>query len=601
MTQFIDEPVTVSITRMKTVDNLDGSFTGEADFRSTVTIDGKVFPGKKFEGDDDLNPGTAWTFTNTSSQLGGIVPLKIEIIEEDTGPDTRVDINPLSGKKDLNFFLNVQTGEVISTESGSSQRLGFVNQPITLRGAGDNDKGEITVVVSGVAGPEAANSVFIQSAFVQDAPESNDLLGGGFFSARRLVTGDFNDDGRDDLVVGSPNEGLTHVSFGSSSGLSQSGIQTFNSSNLVNNGQTFAVGDINGDGVEDLVLGTSGAGATVKLGVKNSGLTGAQQPIVKSSSFPGSVIFGASLTTGDFNGDGKDDVATGDPLALNNDGAVQINYGSSSGITTRGLQVFHRDTPGVLGSNEAPATQFAQALAAGDINRDGFDDLVIGAPGAPDTNASFSGAFHVLYGSTTGLTTTNNTLIGQSFAGVSDKTGDRFGESLDVADVNGDLVDDVIIGAPGSNSSTGQGYVYFGRQGQNFPSNNPQILTKSNLLGGLSQAGDQFGASIDAQQINTDNFADIIIGAPGSNNGATNDVGTVHLTFGSASGASSSNVRLFQQGFSGVAGIAEAGDRFGTAVAIGNFNGSGSSEIVASAPFEDFGNVFDAGLVNIFS
>lgn len=381
MAQFIDEPVSVRITRMRQIDDLDGVLTGQADFFSKVSIDGRPFTGEKFSGRDDLNPGSAWSFTNSSSQLGGLVPLKIQIFEDDRGVVgggiTTVDINPLAGKKELNFFLNQQTGEILSTESGSFQRLGFVNQTITLRGAGDSAKGEISFVVNSTPGPEPANAVFTEPGG-KVSP-----VGGGFFG-QSIVSGDFNADGKADMVVGSPLANNVYVTPGSSSGINKSGTQTFNSNNLgtVINGSGIAVGDINGDSVDDLVMG--GSTTVVRFGKAGSGLTNGQNNIAKDPSFPGSVAFGSTITTGDFNGDGKDDVATGDSLAnvgatnISNDGAVQINYGSSGGVTTSGRQVFHRDTTGTPGGYEQSGTGFATAMASGDLNGDGFDDLVIG-------------------------------------------------------------------------------------------------------------------------------------------------------------------------------------------------------------------------------
>lgn len=607
MAQFIDESVTVQITRMQAVDTLDGRFTGQADFTSTVTIDGVTRNGRKFDGKDDLNPGTAWTFTNTSSQINGVVPIKIRINEEDTGPDTHVDINPLANKKDLEFLFNQQTGEIFSTETGVVQRLGFVNQPITLEGrAGDESRGRITFVVSGkTIASNSPNSVLIQQGFGAETPENSDRLGKSFFSGNSpLIVGDFNNDGRDDLVVTAFSESLGHVSYGATSGLSSIGTQTFG-----NTLGSLAVGDINGDGVDDLVSGTfvSGTGtptATIRFGKAGSGLNNGQQVITTSSSFPGSVTFGGTLATGDFNGDGKDDVAIGDPLANvpnNNgtsDGAVQINYGSSAGITTNGQQVFHRDTPGIPGGYESSATRFSGALASGDLNGDGFDDLVIGAPGAGDSAAG-AGVFHVLYGSRSGLSTANNQLIGQFFSGLADKTGDRFGESIAVADVNGDRIDDVIVGAPGRTNGAGQVYVYHGRRGGSLSSVASRILTQDSLFSGPAEAGDNFGAMIAARDFNNDGFADVLLGSPGEDNGA----GTVHRVLGTSTGVSTSNLDVLnlRQGVGNVTGTREAGDRFGTGIAIGNFNGSGFAEFAVSAPFESFGSVTNAGMVNIIS
>jgi hypothetical protein len=247
MAQFIDENVTVTITRMRKIDDLEGFGEGEADFFSTVDIDGKQFEGKKFEEDNDISPASAWSFSNGASQLNGFVPLKIKVTEADTRTtDDIVDINPGAGDE-LNLFLDMNTNGVLNSQL---QFLGNVGQTITLRGNNSGVRGEISFVVSGVAGLEAENSVFIQSPFVQDTPENNDRFGGGFFTDNNhLAVGDFNDDGRDDLVAGSPGEGIAHISYGSTSGLSKTGTQTFG-----NNAAIFTVGDINGDGADDLIL-----------------------------------------------------------------------------------------------------------------------------------------------------------------------------------------------------------------------------------------------------------------------------------------------------------------------------------------------------------
>jgi Ca2+-binding RTX toxin-like protein len=608
MVQFIDSPVNVKITRMREIDNLDEGITRQADFDSEVTIDGRRFDGQLFEEQDDLNPGNAWSFTNGVS--GRVVPFKIRIEERDSGflggTGPTVDINPIAGKRSLDLFLDLQTGEIFSTETGSKQVLGFVGQTITLRGSGDQDRGEVSFVVNGTAGTEPANSVIIQSPFLSETPESNDQLGGRLSGGNNpLVSGDFNADGKADLVVGSFFDQTVHVINGTSTGLDQSSLQAkFNQSNLgvEINGQSFAVGDINGDGVDDLVMGgafgSNSPTTVVRFGRAGSGLTNGQSNISKDPSIVANSSFGATVTTGDFNGDGKDDVVTGAVVATvagqSGAGAIQINYGSATGISNN-RQVFDRNTPGILGIPTANA-RFGDALAAGDVNGDGFEDLIVGVSGAPDTAAG-AGAFHVIYGSATGLTTANNQLIGQSASGQANQAGDLFGGAIAVADINGDGVDDVVVGAPGKNNDAGQVYVYQGRRGQSLSSVASRILTQTNLNAGLSQAGDQFGVTLDAKDVNNDGFADIVIGVPGETNGA-NGAGVAHLVLGSAAGVSST-VRTIDQGVAGVAGRREAGDQFGTGIAIGNFDGAGAAELAVSAPGEDFGAVQDAGLVNI--
>ncbi|MEM9007777.1 MAG: hypothetical protein AAGE59_30225, partial [Cyanobacteria bacterium P01_F01_bin.86] len=142
--------------------------------------------------------------------------------------------------------------------------------------------------------------------------------------------------------------------------------------------------------------------------------------------------------------------------------------------------------------------------------------------------------------------------------------------------------------------------VYEGRQGQSLPFTNPKILTKSSLFGGASLPGDAFGTSLAVKDINNDGFDEIIIGATGSNNGADNNTGTVHVTFGSSIGPTST-VRLYRQGIDGVAGTPEAFDLFGSGVAVGNFDGVGAAEVAVSIPFEDIGGIRDAGMINVIA
>lgn len=604
MASFVDENVTVHITRMQAKSDFENFLEGQADFLSRVTIDGKRFGGREFRNRNDLNPGNAWRFTNANSVPSGRVPIKIEILEGDRGPDTRVNVNPASSSRDLNLLLDMETGQIFNQDD-NSKVIGRSNESITLRG-GDGPDGEITFTISGVGGPEARNAAFVQNSFVQETPESFDSLGGQSAASgnRFLAVGDFNADGRDDLVVDVPGEDpspITHVLEGSSSGLrgmDRSSLQKFtrprNPSGLTVS--ELEVGDINGDGTDDLVIGD--ITPIVRFGRAGSGLTTAQS-ITKASTFANSITFGSSVAVGDFNGDGRDDVATADPFArisgAGSAGAVQINFGTRSGINSRHSQLFHRNIPGIPGTYEPGGTQFGQAMAAGDINGDGRDDLIIGAPISRDT-APGAGTVHVLYGSRTGLTTTNNQLTGQFFAGVTDRTGDDFGRAIAVGDVNGDGVDDVVIGAPGRNNNAGVVYVYEGRRGQSLPITRPKVLTKSSLFGGTSRAGDLFGSSIEVKDINNDNFDDIVIGAPGSDKNA----GTVHVSFGSSTG-STSNVRRFRQGIFGVAGNQEARDFFGDSLAVGNFNGTGEAEIAIGVPGEDIGNVSSAGMVNIVS
>src|SRR5262249_41384033 len=114
--------------------------------------------------------------------------------------------------------------------------------------------------------------------------------------------------------------------------------------------------------------------------------------------------FGAALTAGDFNSDGLDDLAVGAPGDYFGHGAVYVLYGSFNGLGADAVQVWNKDSSGIDGHGEETIDLFGSALAAGDFNGDGKDDLAIGVPFAAlvysfaDVNPN-AGTVHVLYGS----------------------------------------------------------------------------------------------------------------------------------------------------------------------------------------------------------
>jgi len=183
---------------------------------------------------------------------------------------------------------------------------------------------------------------------------------------------------------------------------------------------------------------------------------------------------------------------------------------------------------------------------AGDINGDGFDDLIIGASGVDANGIYNTGSSYVLFGSNSGFDATLdlNDLDGSNgFAIAGINEGDLSGFSTSSAgDINGDGIDDLIIGAPGAdagdNINAGASYILFGREGE-FPatlsvgdldgSNGFVVngINVSDLSGiGVSSAGD----------INSDGIDDLIIGASGADAGEIVDVGSSYVLFGSSEG-----------------------------------------------------------------
>ena len=164
--------------------------------------------------------------------------------------------------------------------------------------------------------------------------------------------------------------------------------------------------------------------------------------------------FGNSLATGDFNGDGKDDLAVGvsgeDIGSISNAGAVNVMYGSNSGLSTANNQIWEQNSPGVHGGAEA-GDQFGSSLGVGDFNNDGFEDLAIGVVGEDIGSISNAGAVNILYGSSSGLSTANNQMWHQDSPGVHGgaERYDQFGSSLGVGDFNHDGFEDLAIGVVG--------------------------------------------------------------------------------------------------------------------------------------------------------
>ena len=146
----------------------------------------------------------------------------------------------------------------------------------------------------------------------------------------------------------------------------------------------------------------------------------------------GAVATSSTTSACDFDGDGKDDLAIGAPGedigAIADAGAVNVLYGSGSGLTASGDQLWHQGVAGVMGGAEA-GDLFGSSLACGDYDGDGKDDLAIGAPGEDVGALVDAGAVNVLYGSGSGLTATGDQLWHQDSAGIlgGAEAGDLFG------------------------------------------------------------------------------------------------------------------------------------------------------------------------------
>ena len=228
--------------------------------------------------------------------------------------------------------------------------------------------------------------------------------------------------------------------------------------------------------------------------------------------------FGASLTAGDFDGDGFWDLAIGVPFedvqGQIDAGAVNVLRGSASGLVSLNDVFLHQDTDGVDNVAE-PNDNFGAAVAAGDFNGDGFVDLAVGIPGESYSGTVHAGAVAVLRGSATGLNGINDQFFvaGNSKLPGSARANARFGASLAAADFTGNGKSDLAIGTPGDlvagKNSAGSVTHLKGLAAGLTTKRAKRFTEASPGLEGEPFGNDQFGATLRAGNFDGDNDWDL--------------------------------------------------------------------------------------------
>ena len=431
---------------------------------------------------------------------------------------------------------------------------------------------------------------------LHDANQSNSSYGNSVASA-----GDVNGDGYSDVIIGAPafsdgpftNEGRVFVYLGSSAGLSVTPDNVFSYANQSYGyfGRSVSsAGDVNGDGYSDVIIGaeeydndyTDEGVAFVHYG-SGSGLSAVPNSVLDDGDQDG-LYFGYSVAcAGDVNGDGYSDVIVGATFydaTYTDQGAAFVYYGGAGGLAAG---------PGnIISDVDQAASYYGLSVAsAGDVNGDGYSDVMVGAYLYDDGANNNEGRAYVYFGSVTGLPAVANAILDDA-----DQPDAFMGRSLASAgDVNGDGYGDLIVGADfyddGANINEGRVFIYYGSA--TGPSAAPNIF-----LGDANQAGANFGYSVAcAGDINGDGYADVIIGAYGYDDGANINEGRAFVYFGSATGPSipASTPNDANQNTA----------NFGNSVACaGDINGDGYSDVIIGAYGYDEGANTNEGRAYVY-
>jgi len=360
--------------------------------------------------------------------------------------------------------------------------------------------------------------------------------------------GDVNGDGYSDVIAGADGyssiTGRAYIYFG--------GVSMNNTADVTMTGETAgerlghsvsSAGDVNGDGYSDVIAGAfEFSSSTGRVYLFNYYM---KNEIISDLAMTGEAAdnnFGWSVSSaGDVNGDGYSDVIIGAWEYSSDSGRAYIYFGGTIMDNTADVTITAEPTSNDFGISVS---------SAGDVNSDGYYDVIVGAPGY----ASNTGRVYIYYGGTIMDNISDVTMTGEA-------TNNRFGESVSKAgDVNGDGYSDVIVGARGYSSFIGGAHIFFGGASMN----NTSDVTMTGEIAII-----EFGSSVSsAGDVNDDGYSDVIVGAYGY----SSSTGRAYIYFGGASMNNTADVTM-----TGVT----ANNSFGYSVSsAGDVNNDGYSDVI---------------------
>ena len=410
--------------------------------------------------------------------------------------------------------------------------------------------------------------------------------------------GDVNGDGYSDVIVGAymydngeSDEGTAFIYLGTAGGVNATAAALLEK-NQVDSRFGAAVrcaGDINGDGYSDVIVGAyfydngqTDEGAAFVYNGSATGISTSSSATVESNQT--NAVFSIGLSSaGDVNGDGYSDILAGAFWYDNSEtdeGAAFIYHGGSNGLSALQTRILSPENQNLAGIGNAVA-------GAGDVNKDGYSDVIISTRLYDDGGNADEGRAWVYYGSATGLSATPDVVLDDA-----NQASAYFGYSVACAgDVNGDGYDDVIIGAynySGGNTGEGRAWVHYGSAGG-------LSVVANRILDDANQDGAGFGASVaGAGDVNGDGYADVIVGAYSYDDGANTNEGRAFVYYGSAAGLAATPSSTPDD-------ANQASTSFGGCVSsAGDVNGDGYSDVAICAGLYDDGASIDEGVVFIY-
>ncbi len=439
---------------------------------------------------------------------------------------------------------------------------------------------------------------------------------------------DFDGNGRNDIAVGSRLEAVdgvkaaggvqvTYVNAGTwLTDFITMGLVTTPAENSYF-GTALACGDFNRDKYADLAVGAigqyDGAGAVYVVYGAKGGLASNpkaktqlwHQDNVGSDEREDNDLFGAALAVGDFNGDHYDDLAIGVPNeGVDGPGGPYLGAGMIHALagTVGGLTA----TGAASRIGEccwAGGRSYGRALATGDIDGDGRDDLAIGMPGAtidtPDVHIFEAGGVEVLQGSSSLLSEPEwgPEVITMSNLDDEPEAGDRFGSSVAMADFDGDGDDDIAVGAPsdsvGTAVATGSVHVIIVEDDDFDFDASYRITQDSPGVPDWNSKADQFGVSLAAGDFDADGRADLAVGTRESHGAGHIEMGSFFVFAGTAGD-------LSPVGGTMTYWMGEDHARLGDSLATGDVTGDGRDDLLVGVPGATVDGVDDAGAALLY-